>query len=809
MKLKAIKEGLKYSIIIVSYNTIAELSRCIESVQKNTESFEIIVVDNGSVDGSVGYMMNVVGQHDNVKFIENGKNMNFGPANNQGIELAEGEHIILLNSDTIVTVKWAERLLECLTHRRDVAMVGPVSNSSNGRQNVPGYFDEFKKVHKYIDYDAAAMAWGNSQGRKFIDSGILYGWCMFVNREFLKGQDCLFDDQFKNAYEDNDLCHRALIAGWKLFIDYGTIIYHRGQASFKKEYTQDFYSKYMQNGHEMQDLFFKKWKAPDEQKLIAVYRIANCEKYISESMKRTSEFADEIICLIARSQDNTESIARSFPKVKIVEVWTEPDHPFDEQAERDWLLQKAIERGATWVISVDGDEVYEEKFVSMVPKLMRPKNPHVYGYWCNWRTLWDKEGDVLKYRADSTFGAFQNYRFFRVLPGMKIEKNRNIYNHHCGSAPVIARENLEWINVRVKHLGYDTPEQRQKKYEFYRKNDPRPVLADVGTSDYHHLITKSPLLKTWTDKNRVSVMTICKNEGAWIYRMMQNVGPIADEFVIVDTGSTDNTIEEVERYARRHNVDVIIHKKQFTSDENGMLMNYSEAKNWAKSKCRYEWILNMDADESFEPRHVGTLFAMIDEDCDGFLFSVLNYLKPPVSNKPEENEFGVSETIRLFRNIPELFYSGLIHESIEDSITVRVKTGRGKIIQSPIELHHRGYLKNKEYVRSKVDRYHLINQKQFEVSGQADPRPLFNMAMHYMSDGDVEKSLECYMKCLELEPNFWRAKQNLAWHHMSEAKRLLSDLVHSAPRSHVEKNPRVKVVMDFFKANDFSVRKVC
>jgi GT2 family glycosyltransferase/tetratricopeptide (TPR) repeat protein len=794
------REGVKASVIVVSFNTIEDTARCVDSVFRNTENFELIVVDNGSTDGSVGYLRELAARHKNVKLIENPDNRNFGPANNQGVELAEGERIVFLNSDTIVTAKWIEMLDICMRHDEKIAIVGPCGSNSAGRQMVGD-------IRNGRNFDEAALEWTRANAGKYQEAGLVFGWCMFVSREFLEGEEYAFDPQFVNAFEDNDLCMRARTKGLRIFIDFGTYIYHIGQRSFKASMKDKFYSDYLLNGRKNQELFYAKWAAAEKPKLIAVYRIANCEAYIAKSLEQTSKFADEIICLFARSKDRTKEIALSFPKVKFWEEWHEDAHPFDEQAERDWLLQAAIARGADWIISIDGDEVYEDKFVNMAPELIRPKNPQIMGYSYFWRTIWEEENGVEKYRADGIFGGFQNCRFFRVLPGMRIRENSNVYNHHCGSAPSIPPENVSWLNIRVKHLGYDTEAQRKRKYEFYRNADPRPVRADVGNEDYHHLIDKNVTVKNYREKNDISVMVVCKDEEELIGQMLTNIEPIADEIVIVDTGSTDHTIDEVIRFGRLFNRKVRIFEKKFDVDENGRLLNYSEAKNWAKMQCRGAWILNMDCDELFMQEDVHKLFNFIDEECDGFLFSVINYLSMPKSNKPQENEYSISETIRLYRNIPEIFYSGLVHESLEESIAARCRAHRGYVVQSPVALHHRGYLKTQDRVREKINRYEKINMRQFAISGEKDPRPLFNMALHYLNDGDTEKGIECYKKTLELDPAFWRSKQNLGFHHLNEAKKLLAGAMQDIPESY-KKNNKINEILDMLNKFEFGMKKV-
>lgn len=793
----------KYSIIVVTFNALEHTVRCVESVFKHTKDFELILVDNASNDGTRGYLMALKVTRDNVKVILNDENKNFGPGNNQGYEAADGQYIVLLNSDTAVTPGWLDRMQRVMDTEERCAMVGPVSGSSAGRQYVG------RLETGLWDLDNKAIQRANQFAGQHEETGMLFGWCILASRDFLKDEPYLFDERFTNSFEDNDLCLRARLKGWRLFIDWSTYIHHHGQGSFTRAWGSEFLNLYSENGKKNQSLFYEKWKAKPEQKLVAVYRIANCERFIRESLERTSEFADEIICLLARSKDSTEAIARSFKKVRVVEVWNEPEHPFDEQAERDWLLQKAIERGADWVISIDGDEVYEPKFVGMVQALMRNPNPQVFGYWCNWRTIWDKddEGNDL-FRADGIFGGFQNYRFFRVLPGMRIKENSNVYNHHCGSAPFIPMENLKWLNVRVKHLGYDTEEQRRKKHAFYKAADPHPVVRDVGNADYHHLVDKNVSLKRYNESARLTVMSVVRNEEEYIYRMMENVEPVADEYVIVDAGCEDGTLAEIERFRKNHVKPVRVVKAEgFDLDENGFLLNYAQAKNFGKLHCTTDWILQMDADEIFEGQLVGAIFGFMEESCDAFLFNAINYLEPAKSNRPEDNKFSVSESVRMYRNLDELFYSGLVHESLEDTCSARVRNGGAQMVMSPIHIHHHGYLRNKNRVREKVDRYFKINARQLEVSGGEDPRPLFNMALHYFNDGDEAKMRECYEKALKLDPTFWRPKQNMAFWHLDKAKAFLNETMKQMPALYRE-NSKVSELSQTLNKFEFMPMKV-
>lgn len=89
------------SFIIINYNTKKLTNDCVSSLLKHHKSisYEIIVVDNGSTDGSVEYLS---ASFPNIIIISNGKNLGFGFGNNIGVDKSKGKYIILLNSDTIV-----------------------------------------------------------------------------------------------------------------------------------------------------------------------------------------------------------------------------------------------------------------------------------------------------------------------------------------------------------------------------------------------------------------------------------------------------------------------------------------------------------------------------------------------------------------------------------------------------------------------------------------------------------------------------------------------------------------------------------
>ena len=109
------------SAIVVNWNGKNYLGECLESLRKQTFlNFEIIVVDNGSTDGSVEYIRS---HFPECLIIQNPSNNGFGKGNNQGIKKAKGEYIALLNNDAQAVCLWLEELVKAAEEDRRAGML--------------------------------------------------------------------------------------------------------------------------------------------------------------------------------------------------------------------------------------------------------------------------------------------------------------------------------------------------------------------------------------------------------------------------------------------------------------------------------------------------------------------------------------------------------------------------------------------------------------------------------------------------------------------------------------------------------------
>jgi GT2 family glycosyltransferase len=238
------------SIVIPSYNQVDYLVRCIESIESHTtEPYEIIVVDNGSTDGTAAYLGKRAGQLRSVRFE---MNRGFAGGVNQGLMMAKGDTIVILNNDTLVTPGWLTHMMRCLLSDPEIGAVGPVSNYISGEQQIDV---PYKTVDEMWEYAAARSKPDQSKWRV---TERLVGFCILFRRELLKNIG-YFDEGFRiGNFEDDDWMIRIRLRGLKLVIAGDSFIHHFGSVSMKKLGQKQFEEVQSNNGQ----YYTKKWVNP-------------------------------------------------------------------------------------------------------------------------------------------------------------------------------------------------------------------------------------------------------------------------------------------------------------------------------------------------------------------------------------------------------------------------------------------------------------------------------------------------------------------------------------------------------------------
>lgn len=216
------------SIIIVTYNGLADTTvPCLESVFRNTDGvdFEVIVVDNASTDGTGEHLRRLASSEPRLRVLLNGTNRGFAGGNNDGLRIARGNSIVLLNSDTRVTGGWLAGLVDVLGDP-EVGLAGPVSNNVGNEQQI---FTEGASPDETI---AEGLRWCEFSRGDAFETGMLGFFCVAARRDVVEKVG-LLDESFGLGYfEDDDYCMRVRKAGYRLVCVEDAFVYHKGEASF-------------------------------------------------------------------------------------------------------------------------------------------------------------------------------------------------------------------------------------------------------------------------------------------------------------------------------------------------------------------------------------------------------------------------------------------------------------------------------------------------------------------------------------------------------------------------------------------------
>jgi len=248
---------MKLSVIIVTWNSAADIDACIDSINYG-EEFEVIVVDNASTDATPGLLR----QHHHLKLVENQRNRGYAAANNQGIKLATGEYVLLLNPDTRVELGALDVLSRYLDEHDDIGAVAPRLVSPDGStqfsiRSFPtsaslfweliGLARLFPKSRifgrwkmKYFDYERTAEVEQPMASCLMVRRSVLGGDMTQLSSIGIVSQAGPrtavggMDERFPIFYNDVDLSKRMADACWKTVYLPDARVVHRHGASTKQ-----------------------------------------------------------------------------------------------------------------------------------------------------------------------------------------------------------------------------------------------------------------------------------------------------------------------------------------------------------------------------------------------------------------------------------------------------------------------------------------------------------------------------------------------------------------------------------------------
>lgn len=239
---------MKVSIIIVNYNTLELTKNTINSVIEKTKNlkYEIILVDNASVDGSVEFFEKEY--KNKIIFIKNNENLGFGKANNKGIEIARGKYVFLLNPDTLLINNAIKILFDFMENNENCGVCGgnlydldmrPMSSFDKKMITYKSLYIKdiikeikfriSKKIKRIVKYD------NFNYSDKPCEVKIIIGADMMIRKKVLE-KIGFFDEDFFMYHEESELCFRVLKNNFKIYsVPKAKIIHLEGQSSKVKE----------------------------------------------------------------------------------------------------------------------------------------------------------------------------------------------------------------------------------------------------------------------------------------------------------------------------------------------------------------------------------------------------------------------------------------------------------------------------------------------------------------------------------------------------------------------------------------------
>lgn len=219
---------------------------------------------------------------------------------------------------------------------------------------------------------------------------------------------------------------------------------------------------------------------------------------------------------------------------------------------------------------------------------------------------------------------------------------------------------------------------------------------------------------------------IVKNEEDNLERCLKSAEGIADEIIIVDTGSTDSTVELAKKYTSD------IYFFQWIND-------FSAARNFSISKANGDWILILDGDDEISSKHKDDIRELTkNTSIDVYSFNTLNF-----TNENDTQNLIYNINPRLFQNKPGYKYEGAVHNQLL-SVIKRVNPNFAmKVV--PIDIYHYGYLQTNVDKKHKRERNMSILLSQLEKNPE-DTFALFNMGNEYYALNNSKEAFNYYLK---------------------------------------------------------------
>jgi GT2 family glycosyltransferase/tetratricopeptide (TPR) repeat protein len=721
-----------------------------------------------------------------------------------------------------------------------IGLAGPASDNVAGIQAIPMSPEERQIAMRDPDGYAARFRQMNADNCMAAD--FLSGFCIALTGQCLidlaermdeSGHVSfkLFDEQFGiGGFEDNDLCVRAEAIGWRAVVAGDTFVHHRAHQTLDKFFAGQ------QRGLANRLTYYEKWaqnrKPASEMRIGACYRIgwrfANDIHLTRASIVRTATVSDSINVVLTgnplevlsafdfetakptlRAEDRVllqacsgvdESgvrdafevwvkacVALGRDKVRSQDVWVEVwTGEWNERDERNSSIAMAEETNADWILSVDHDEVLEDRITRKhFERLMSHPDPLVRSWDFGWLNHWDSTrlcrvdmpwSDGLNYLT-----GMRGFRFWRANSRRIQAGTEN--GLHCGNCPDHDALAKRISGIRFRHYGYLRAEDRSIKAAQYRQLDKQFNSALTGnTQGYSHLTREEGMMFAPYVANNAIGLTALVHAGESVEdvaRWLDAAFGIVDRIVLV---WTDTDIEQpttaMQRLGELFGVEWVRHKFEFdlAACRNAGLDRLREHKDIA-----WAWIV--DPDEFLADPWQATTFRRMAENSDsyGFMMRFANH-RPSDTNEPPT----MSESVRFIRLDDDgvMRYSGRVHEGFDDAMRQLNSMGvHPQVRMCPVVIHHPGLAGDDASTEAKLRKYTKMLLLELQ-DNPGNTGAWVSLGLQYTNEGRSDEALVCYERALSCAGNAFLPFKELALWHLRQAKTLVDCVVERVAPAH-------------------------
>lgn len=722
-----------------------------------------------------------------------------------------------------------------------IGIIGPMTNCAAGLQQIGG--EDMERYQK-MPLESFAKDWSERHSGEVLTADFLSGYCMGITFDCLRAcyvdwqsdpdlKGYLFNPIYKIAgYEDNDLCVRAALQGFRMVVDASHFIGHIGHQTFDASFPE------MARGMRNRLVYYDRWAKDDaEPALVGAYRIRlevpSDLDYLRMSLVKHGSILDGITILLtanpaliflspevqemgleglqrkiggldfkmlqecskyepgavhrvfgewvrhwAHTSQNPPHAPSRNPKISIhcnTDRSNEWITSLDEQGERNKLLRYAAEDGADWILSIDHDEVLEPRVNrEHLLRLTRHPDPLVESWDLAFVNHWE---NTRMYRLDypwgdrgSYTGSMRGYRFFRVNK----ENPKQILaggnnGLHCGNVPSSDWSTKRVAGVHFRHFGYMQHHDRIRKEKRYNVQDPNPDPGLIGNVNYSHI----------TDDSTMTLSPFVMENGIGLHMLVHSgesaddIGRILDQvYGLVDKIVLVWTDEE--------NVDPGSEIYRMAAHFGVQWVHHplqdhlGEARNAGIDALQgtpgMGWSWFMDPDEYLPEQGAVFLRRMAEApDCWGWLFRFVN--------RTADGNGNWSESIRMARLHPAMRMEGRVHESFETAIRKVRESGVARVVRTvadPMVCINRGLAKSPEEMQAKLEFYRRLTEADLRENPD-NAGGWVTLGLYWVNQGCERVAEECFARAVSVEKGQYLPFQEMGLLYLRRGKAFMAE----------------------------------